>query len=60
MTEVRLGVVLLPETGSGEAETTDPWRGDLGRDEDFPECCPRPRAGSGEAEFWATTELGLG
>jgi hypothetical protein len=36
LTKVGLRVVLLPETGLGEAETTVPWRGDLGRDEDFP------------------------
>jgi hypothetical protein len=47
----RLRVILLSEIGSGDAETVVPWRGDLGRDEDFPECCPRLRAGSGETEF---------
>jgi hypothetical protein len=35
-------------------------RGDLGRDEDSPEYVPCPRAGSGEAELWVTTERGLG
>jgi hypothetical protein len=39
------------EIGSGDAETVAPWRGDLGRDEDFLEYVPRLRAGSGEAEF---------
>jgi hypothetical protein len=46
-----LGVVLLAEMGSGEAETTISWRGDLGWDENFPEYVPGSRAGSGEAEF---------
>jgi hypothetical protein len=51
LTEAGLRVVLLPKAGSGEAETAVPWRGDLGRDVDFPECFPRARASSGEAEF---------
>jgi hypothetical protein len=32
--------------------------GDLERDEDFLGRCSRPSAGSGEAEFQATVELG--
>jgi hypothetical protein len=51
LTEAGLGVILLSETGSGEAETSVPRRGDLGRDEDFLKCCPRPREGSDEVEF---------
>jgi hypothetical protein len=43
LTEGRLGVVLLPEKGSNEAETIVPWRGDIGQDEGFPKCCPRDR-----------------
>jgi hypothetical protein len=49
--EAWLGLSSLPETGSGEAETTIPWRGGLERNEDFPEYLPCPRAGSGEAEL---------
>jgi hypothetical protein len=45
------GLSSSPETGSGEAETVAPWRGDLRQDKDFPKYVPRPRAGSGEAEF---------
>jgi hypothetical protein len=37
-----------------------PWRWDLGQDEDFPEFVPRPRTGSGEAEFCVTTGWCLG
>jgi hypothetical protein len=51
LTEGGLGAVFLPETGLGEAKTTFLWRGDLGRDEDFLERCPCPRASSSEAEF---------
>jgi hypothetical protein len=51
LTVAGLRVVLLPETGSGEAEMVVPWRGDLGRDEDFPERCTCLRVHSGEAEF---------
>jgi hypothetical protein len=51
LTEVRLGVVLLSETGLGEAETTILWIGGLGRDKDFSERCFCPRTGSSKAEF---------
>jgi hypothetical protein len=44
--------------GSGEAETTDLGRGDLGRDEDSPENVPCPRAG--RSGVLVTTERGLG
>jgi hypothetical protein len=39
-----LGLSSLPEMGSGEAETTVPWRGDLGRDKDFLENVPGPES----------------
>jgi hypothetical protein len=51
--EAWLGIVLLIRDGlrRGEAKTTVPWRGDLERDEDFPEYVPRPREASNEAGF---------
>jgi hypothetical protein len=36
------------------------WKGDLRRDEVFTKYVPRPRAGSGEAEFCVTAEWCLG
>jgi hypothetical protein len=46
--------------GSGEAETTIPWRKGLGRDEDFSERCFCPRTGSSKAVFRAIIGRGLG
>jgi hypothetical protein len=43
---------LSPEMGSGEAGMASQGWGSLGRDEDLPEITPRPKSGSGEAEFW--------
>jgi hypothetical protein len=41
-----------PETGLGEAETTDLSRENLDRDEVSSENTPCPRAGSDVAELW--------
>jgi hypothetical protein len=48
------------QDGLGRGGNRCSVEGDLGRDEDFPECCPCPRAGSGETEFGTTAERGLG
>jgi hypothetical protein len=50
----------LPETGSGEAETTVLGRGDLDRDEDSLEYVPYLRTGSSEAGLWLTAERASG